>query len=190
MKTIRHARWARATLLAALLPLAACDDPFANQPWDATPATLTLYSVSRDEYVGMPSALDLVTLRAVAVEETGGAESWDFLLAEQDGAVMFVPSIVVPGTTTRSAIGEADESTLAAVTRAPGDSASYTRSPLPISEGAIYVLRSRRTVCGYVRGSHYGKMEVVALDAARGIVEVAVVRNPYCDDRDLVPPED
>jgi hypothetical protein len=33
-------------------------------------------------------------------------------------------------------------------------------------------------------------MQVVALDHALGTVEFAIVRNPYCDNRDLVSPDD
>lgn len=177
-------------LLAAPLLLGACEDPFAAQPWDATPDTLTLYSASRAEYTGLRSALDLWNIATVPIEVQGATGQWDFLLTEEGGQLVLISANVVPNLESRAAIATTDATTLEELTRASGESEDYVRTAVPLRLGAIYVARSRRLSCGFVSGSRYGKMKVTALDAARGIVELAVVRNPYCDDRDLVPPEE
>ena len=186
----RLTRFLALPLLAAPLLLGACDDPFAAQPWDESPDTLTLYSGARSEYTGMRSALDLWNVTTVPIEVQGATGQWDFLLTEEGGRLAFVSASVVPNLDSRAGIATTDATTLEELRRAPGESAAYVQTAVPLVEGAIYVARSRRLSCGFVTGSRYGKFKVTSLDAARGIVEIAVVRNPYCDDRDLFPPED
>jgi len=55
-----------------------------------------------------------------------------------------------------------------------------------------YVIRSRREACGAFGGTgvRYAKMKALALDAMAGSFRFEVVRNPYCNDRRLIPPED
>jgi hypothetical protein len=181
----------RLPLLAAVLALAACDDPFANQPWNAVPDTVSLYSAGRIEYAGMPSALSLAgnSIGIVAIDQTGGAGEWDFLLNEEEGELLLVPSSIVPGLESRAGIVRSDASTLEEVERAP-ESGAFSMEAEALIEGAIYILRSRRSNTCIARGSNYAKIEVVDLDEARGIATIAIVRNPYCDDRDLIPPDD
>jgi hypothetical protein len=76
------------------------------------------------------------------------------------------------------------------VTEAPRDTAAYSQSPVQLRTDVVYVLRSRRAPCGFTSGHRYAKMQPIELDHARGIYRFAVVRNPYCDDRALVPPQD
>jgi hypothetical protein len=177
-------------LLAAPLLLGACDDPFAAEAWDATPDTLTLYSASRAEHTGLNSALDLWNIATVPIEVQGATGQWDFLLTEQAGVLSLVSASVVPNLDSRAGIVATDATTLEELTRATGESSAYVRTPVTLRAGAVYVARSRRLSCGFVSGSRYGKLKVTSLDSERGIVELAVVRNPYCDDRDLIPPDD
>jgi hypothetical protein len=181
-------RWA---LLLAALPLAACGDDFGPQTWDATPDTTLLYSLSRPEYIGRPSAYDFTTLTRVSVEATGSTGNWDAALAEQNNGFVLVPSGNFPGIISRAAIGETTYTTLDQLTRAPGDTADYSRAPVPLREGAVYVVRSRIAPCiGFGSGTYYGKFQVVSMDAATGTIRLAAVRNPYCNNRALVPEED
>lgn len=184
----------RLPLLAAALLTAACDDPFANPAWSDRPDTVIVFSAYRSEYAGMPSAVNLTGnfLSLVAIDDLGAASEWDFMLGEDASGMLWVPSSVVPGQSdSRSSIARVDATNLDEVTRAPepgGD--RYTREPVTLEVGAVYVLRSRRSNTCYVRGSNYAKMKVVGLDAALGTAEIAIVRNPYCDNRDLVPPDE
>jgi len=188
-------RLTRLPLLAVALLTAACDDPFANRAWPDLPDTLMVFSAYRPEYAGKPSAVSLTGsfVALVAIEDFGVTNQWDFMLGEESGNLLWVPSSVVPGREdSRSSIAKMDGVTsLDEVRRAPepgGD--RYTKEPVVLEEGAVYVLRSRRSDVCYSRGSNYAKMQVVALDHALGTVEFAIVRNPYCDNRDLVSPDD
>lgn len=178
-------------ILAVLLAGAACDDGFGPRTWDPTPDTTVLYSVSRPELIGRPSAFDFVQMRRLPVEQLGVTGDWDVVLAEQNGAFVFVPSGNFPGIISRAGVGETNSPSLDALTRAPGDTASYSRQPVTLRTGVIYVVRSRTAGClGFGTGVYYGKFEIVSIDAAAGTVRMAATRNPYCNDRALVPEQD
>lgn len=177
------------------LLLAACDDGLGPLPWAAIPDTLTIFSVSREELLGRPSALDISSqiVRTVVVESAAEAGTWDIALAELDGEFVMLPASVIPGLDQRVGIATMTETTLPDVREAPGDTARYaTRRPVPIEIGTVYVIRSRREACGAFGGTgvRYAKMKALALDAMAGSFRFEVVRNPYCNDRRLIPPED
>jgi hypothetical protein len=73
---------------------------------------------------------------------------------------------------------------------APRDTALYTAGPVPLRTGVVYVVRSRRAQCGFSTGQRYAKMMAAEVDVERGTAQLAIVRNPFCDDRALVPPAD
>jgi hypothetical protein len=77
------------------------------------------------------------------------------------------------------------------VVEAPGDTAAYLREPVAIRDGAIYVVRSRRVGC-FTGGTgvYYAKLQAIAVDPVAGTFEFAVVRNPNCNNRALIPPQD
>jgi len=174
----------------ALASLAACGDNFGPQFWDPTPDSTVIYSLSRPEYLGMPSAYDIVSLRRVVIEVAGETGNWDFALGEDAGSFKLYPSGTFPGITSRAAIATTTAATLEELTRAPGDTAAYSREPVAINVGTVYAVRSRTASCsGFGSGTHYGKFQVLSIDAAAGMVQLAAVRNPYCNNRDLIPPE-
>lgn len=177
-----------------LLPfLAACDDPFGPREWNATPDTAFLYSASRAELIGFVSAFDFTTVpgRPVPLEATGASQNWDVALIDFNGQLALAPSSHFLGQAERSAISEQPNTTLAAITRAPGDSASYSRGPVPLRMGSVYVVRTRSSICesGLGSGIRYAKLQPVVIDQAAGTLRFIYVRNPYCDDRALIPPD-
>lgn len=180
--------------LLRLIPLvalvAACSDPFSERTWDPSPMTLTLYSASRIEYLSLGSAVDLspnpVFVRSV--EAPGATGSWDFVLTEQAGALTLVPAGTFTGLPSRARIGLIEDAEFDDIVRAPRDTLLYTADPVPLRTGVAYVVRSRRGPCGLGTGHRYAKMRADEIDEARGIVQLSIVRNPYCDDRALVPP--
>lgn len=174
------------------LLVSGCGDSFGPQSWDATPDTVTLFSASRAELLGEPAAYDLVQRRAVAIESPTVTGSWDFLLVEDDGTFLMLPAAAVPGLESRAGIAQSTESTLEAVLQAPSDTAAFSLSGVPIVPGRIYVMRSRREVCpgGFGSGVRYGKLHAIAVDPTMGTFRFAVVVNPFCNDRSLIPPED
>ena len=73
----------------------------------------------------------------------------------------------------------------------PPLSAPYSVEPVPLVAGDVYIVRSRRASCGGVSsGYRYAKLRPVEINVAAGTYTFEIVRNPYCDDRSFVPPED
>lgn len=178
--------------LVAVLTLAACDDPFGPQVWDGTPATMTLYSASRAEYVGLVSALDIVSqpVTPVSIEAPGALGNWDLVLLDgPDGLMFSSSSTAFEGAPTGARIAMITNTAFVDVTEAPSDTAAYTFGPVPLRTDAVYVIRSRRSGCGFTSGVRYAKLQPIEIDLARGTFRFAVVRNPYCEIRSLVPPE-
>jgi hypothetical protein len=181
-------------LVAAALTLGACDDALTGpRQWVAITDTVTLYSVARAEYIGRRSAFDFIAGDAVAIEAPGVAGGYDVALSEQAGALVLLPSGVIEARDTRAALALAPAGqTFEASTEAPQDTALYRHaSGSTVAVGQLYFVRSRVSSCsGLVTGSRYGKLQVLAADPARGTATFQFLRNPYCEDRALVPPEE
>lgn len=177
-------------LAGVVLFTAACDDPFAPIDWDPEPIAVDLFSVSRPELLGLPSAYDFVNRRRVRLEEVGEAGQWDITLAEENGAFVFKPSgafeSVPPGPGLHAAEpGLAFED----VTRAPDGLDPYVRTEgVPLQTNRIYVVRTRRTTGFLGACVYYGKFEVMEMDQEEGRVQFRFVANPNCNNRSLVPP--
>lgn len=183
-------RQLRLVAVAAVVVVAACDDPFGPQPWNPTPETLTLFSASRTEYTGLVSALDLASdpVSVVAIEAPGATGQWDVVLVDGPGGLALAPVGLFGGGTSRAAIAVIENRAFIDVEEAPRDEAAYSQEPVALRENVVYVIRSRRSNCGFTTGVRYAKMQPVEIDQVRGIYRFAVVRNPFCDDRALVPP--
>ena len=175
------------------LPLAtACSDPFGPLNWDATPDTATIWSASRAELVGQPSAFDFaVTVLPVFIESESPSASWDVVLIDQNGQLALAPASYFAGQSDRAAIAVRPNTSLDAVTRAPSDSTSYLRTPVPLEAGTVYVIRTRVDVCegGFSTGTRYAKIRPVTIDQQAGVFTFELVRNPYCSKRDFIPPD-
>jgi hypothetical protein len=124
----------------------------------------------------------------VVIEQLTQGSGFDVALTEPGGLFALTPSAVLLGLPTRAGVATTMASTLDAVTSAPSDTAAFvqTRS-VPLQVGTIYVIRSRRVNCILGTGSYYAKMQVVATDSVQGTVRMALVANPNCGDRSLVP---
>ncbi|MCI0435066.1 MAG: hypothetical protein L0271_15710 [Gemmatimonadetes bacterium] len=169
-----------------------CDDGLGLGTWVALPDTSVIYSLSRPELLRQPAAYDFVQLRRITVENPGATGTWDAALAEEGGVFVLVPASNFPLLTgSTAAIGLTTHTTLETLTEAPGDTAAYSRQPVELREGAVYVVRTRRDVCiGFGTGVRYAKFKVIAIDAAMGAVTIAAIRNPFCNDRKLIPPDE
>lgn len=178
----------------AILIVTACDDPFGPVFWDASPDTLLIYSASRPEYIGQVSAVDIATtsapVLALPIESPAVTGNWDFALLDDQGGLALVAAGAFAGLDSRARIAVLPDRTLESVTRAPRDTASFTAEPVPIEAGTVYVIRSRRASCGLSSGYRYAKLRAVAIDEVAGTFRFEVVRNPICDDRSFVPPEE
>lgn len=172
--------------------LGACGDSSGPTFWDATPDTLLMYSASVPEYIGLRSALDVVAspVRAVPIETSGVTGQWDVALVHDGGSLALVAASAFEGLSSRSAIAVLDGAVFADVDRAPSDTAAYTAESVPLRSTAVYIIRSRRGPCGFTNGFRYAKLHPIEIDVTAGTFRFAIVRNPYCDDRSFVPPED
>jgi hypothetical protein len=178
----------------AVVIIAACDDPFGPAMWNATPDTLLMYSASRAEHLGRASALDITSPTGplpLPLEAPGVTGNWDIALTDLDGGLALVPASAFEGLESRARVGVEPDSELADVTQAPRDTASFTVEPLPLREGDVYLIRSRRASCGGgTSGYRYGKLRPVAIDQTAGTLQFEIVVNPFCDNRSFVPPEE
>jgi hypothetical protein len=177
-------------ILFAAFSVAACDDNLGVQNWDATPDTITLFSLSRPDLLGFPSAYDFANRRAVEVETPGATNNWDVALASPAGVFQLVPAAAFQGVDSRARIATIAGQTFETLIEAPRDTVQFTAQPVAIQTGGVYVIRTRRVGCGFSTAVHYAKLKAVTLDDAGGFVQFAVVVNPLCNDRSFVPPED
>lgn len=170
------------------LAVAACDDPFALEPFPNVADTTTLYSVSRTELVGLPSAFDFAQgPRRVVVESATELGIWDVLLAEDGVSFLLVPQGAVLDPLSRAGIAVDSVRAFDEIVSAAADTAAYTRhAAVPLSLGKVYIIRTR------VRGTcvFYAKLEPIAFDADIGSMDFRFVFNPNCANRDLSLQED
>lgn len=184
--------------LKQLLPLvvliaSACDDPFGPSIWDDTPQEILIYSASRAEYIGQVSAVDIANTTAVIalpIEAPGLTGNWDFALTDHEGGLALVSAAAFEGVESRARIGVDSTRAFDDVREAMRDTAQYTVNPVPVELGNVYIVRSRRASCGVSSGYRYAKLQATAINVAAGTLEFEIVRNPYCDNRSFVPPEE
>lgn len=184
-------RLTRIIPLAAVFLFAACDDPFGPQPWNPEPIQVTLYSASRPAYIGLVSAVDLATepVSSVSIEAPGATGQWDLVLVDLPGGLGLAPVAALGNPAAQAGIAVIQNQAFIDVREAPRESEAYSREPVLLRPDVIYVVRSRRAGCGFTTGFRYAKLQPIEIDQERGIFRFAVVRNPYCDDRALVPPQ-
>lgn len=184
-------------LIVPLLPLlAGCDDDFVRE-WSAVPDTVLLYSLSRPEYIGRESAFNFIIgvppfIPEVVVEDLNNTGNWDLALIDQGNDLALVPASAFVGLASRAGIADIGPGVLEDIRTAPGDTAQFKTTAVPIRLGTIYVVRSRRAQCpgGFgASGVFYSKMEALEIDKAAGTLLFRRISNPYCNDRALIPPE-
>lgn len=173
------------------LGLGACDSAIGPGFWVAEPDTLLIYSASVPEYLGFRSAVDLAAdpVRALPIEASGLIGNWDIALTHENGELALVPASAFEGLESRAAIAPMPGADFEDLARAPSDTSAYSSQAVILEPNEVYVVRSRRANCGYTTGYRYAKVKTIDVDAAAGTLRFAVIRNPYCDDRSFVPPE-
>jgi len=171
-------------LLVGLGPLVACD---AFEPtWFAVDDHVALYSLSRADFVGRESAYDFIAQRPVVVEWAKIQDPYDFDVAitEVEGVLHALPAGVFDGFPIQPGIAvDSSGITFEDMDQAPRDG-YVTDAALPLRTDWVYAVQTRRDFRGCTM---YGKFTVTNLDPA-GIVTIRAVRNPLCNDRNLVPP--
>lgn len=177
-------------LLLAPLAAGACDDDLGGPgSWDAEVDTVSVYSLSRGELQGLPAAYSFVEDNLVVVEEAGVGGAWDLGLAEEEGSFVFIAPGAIDGLSPSAGIARLDDATFEELEVAPADTLAYEDvDPVPVDVGVTYVVRSRRDPRVNASCVYHAKLETLATDAERGSVELRFTRNPFCNERALVPP--
>ena len=184
--TILTRALAPAILLVALgapILVTSCDDPF-NFDWVATVDTVTLYSLARPEYLDLPAAYDFGAGGGPRIVEVPAATPlrWDLAFTEEDGEFVALPAGLFQGFDIEPGLQKITGTTFEELAEAPSDG-YVTDQSTALETGALYAVKSRRTVSGC---TYYAKFEVLALNAD-GTVEFESVENPLCNDRELIP---
>lgn len=179
------------------LALAGCDDPLGPQSWNETPIEVRLWSIDRTEHIGLPSAYDFFSVPSsrVVVEDPRSASGWDVVVSDVEGGLAFVPAGAFPDIGTDVGIAVITGVSFDDLLEAPREADAYvTDRAVPLVEGGVYVVRTRRAACatfGFATiAPRYGKVTVTEIDLEEGSVVFKVVRNPNCNDRSFVSPKD
>jgi hypothetical protein len=180
---------------AAILALAltACDDPNAGL-FDPIIGEDTVDLAVPLAAASVPTALDIAfansPIRGRFPELVADAEQWDFAIRREGGELRLVPAGIFGfrnpiGGISRAAVSLPLGVPLADVDRASGNQLD-TILPVALQQGAVYVLRSRRTSAAFGGCENYAKIQPLAVDVAAGLVKLRVVGNARCNDPRLV----
>ena len=175
-------------VLAALAVTACNDDIDLDRGWEADVDTVTLYTVERPEYQGMPAAFDINARHLVRIEEPGATGSWDFALTGGvDGPLALTPLGAFFEVESNAGVATVQNRTFEELEAAPSDDDAFvTDSTVALVDDVIYVIRSRM-----VNGCmNFAKVDPLVIDQTAGSLTFQVTANPTCNDRALVPPED
>ena len=178
-------------ICGAAVSMVACDDPFELDDWTSTTDTIQIFSISRPELIGRPSAYDFVSRVLVRVESPAASGNWDLALRDENGQLALVPASGFQGQVSRAGLAAIpDNTSFEALSEAPPDTASYSTLPRIVQPGQVFAVRTRRAGCGFSTGVRFGKIKIISVDQAAGTVRFASVVNPLCNNRDLIPPGD
>jgi len=179
-------------LLLIAPALAGCDDPFGPSRWNDLPIDVRLWSIDRADLVGLPSAYDFIVMQRVTPEDPNSLMSWDVVLSDVPGGLAFTPAGAFADVGGDVGIAEMPGVSFDELLEAPRDPNAYiTDRPVPLVPGGVYVVRSRRAACGLAGiAPRYAKVSVTTVNVEEGTVVFKAVRNPNCNDRSFVSPED
>lgn len=174
-------------ILVTLAPLSGGCETF-DLNWTPIEDTVSLYSLSRPEFVDLPGAFDFYGRRAVVVEapKLGEAADFDMAISEVNGEFVLLPAALFatfdidPGIAIDSSGTPFDD-----LAEAPREG-YITDEVVPVRTDVVYTVRTRRDRGGC---SRYGKFEILEVDPD-GMVTFRQIRNRLCNDRELIPPDD
>lgn len=146
----------------------------------------------------LPTALDVTADGAGGIfggrfpERVADAEAWDFAVRIRDGQLVLIPargigvesSAQLRASITRALSGE----TFAGLREAPGQSTFVSDSAVVLTEGAVYVARSRDVISRFGSACpQYAKLSPLDVDVETGRATIDIVTNVGCADPRLVP---
>jgi hypothetical protein len=168
--------------------MVACGDDLGLDDWTALPDTVTIFSLSRPDLLDQPSAYDFVNHSVLRVESPTAAGRWDLAVRHENGALALVTAAGFPGQNSRAAIAPITNTSFDELAEAPADTTRYTAGPVAVQPGQVFAVRTRRADCSISLSVRFAKMQVLEVDAAAGSVKFVAITNPFCNDRELIPP--
>jgi hypothetical protein len=171
--------------------MVACDDDLGLDDWAARPDTTTIFSLSRVDLIGRPSAYDFVRHFPLEVESVGAIGNWDVALRHEGSQLALVPAGGFQGQTSRAALALMPGTLFEDLDEAPSDTAAFSSQPVLVQAGQVFALRTRRAPCNSFQvGVRYGKLKIINVDPTAGTLTFVEIVNPICNDRNLVPTAD
>ncbi len=141
--------------------------------------TVTLFALEATP-LERPGAINLVSGETVRTDRT---DDFDISFTLDSTATLW-PTLPV-GFEARSGIQQSSES-FDQIIVAP-DQDYTTEEPVPIAVGDVLVMHSRPTPCFGSTLVIYGKVEVIAIDATAGTLDLKILINLNCGYRNLQP---
>jgi hypothetical protein len=176
-----------APLLLAVAVIACGDNTSSSFPRPSEPVEAGLYDISGGP-IDRASALNVVSgrgngqPRAVRVDVT---DQWDIGFGILEGELVWLPAGFFEGFEPDAGILELPEG-FEQLTEAPSDKELYEKEePVPLKDGGVYVVRSRTDPALSVPCHIFAKLLVSAIQEDPTRVDLQVVWNPNCDDRNL-----
>lgn len=173
--------------MAGSLTASGCGDPFEQLlgPVPMEPTIVELVDF-RAGPLQEAAAFDILTRRAVRVDQTAG---WDFLFfLTEEGVAQLRPFEAVTGELSEAGLQRVD-TTFEGLSLAPEDGYVRTQA-VPVEVGDVLAVVSRRDpTFGGIRCRRYAKIEILTIDVVVGTVTFQHLVNPNCEVRGLVPGE-
>lgn len=175
-------------ILVSAASLTACgDDPFRTD-WVENPDTVELYVLSRPE-PNLLSAFEFYGRIPKRLEAPNTGDRWDLTVDYRDGQFVWLPPGAL-GIESDAGLATLEGHSWLSADEAPADTVAYvTDAAIPISFDPIYVIRTRLHQGTFSLCNYYGKIEVLETDSIIGTVTFQFDVNPFCNNRDLVPPD-
>ncbi|MFV1987156.1 MAG: hypothetical protein ACC682_07730 [Gemmatimonadota bacterium] len=175
---------ALAALVVALgLTVSACNDPFSGFLLDVpdTPSDAMLFDFETGRLQD-PSAFDVVGNTVARPDQT---TQWDFVFRIVNGFGQLLPFSALTDSLHEAGLIKATMS-FEEVLSAP-DEGYEQQSAVAITEGDVFIVRSRRDRTQFLICSQYMKMEILEIDLEAGTLMLRYLRNPNCGDQVLQP---
>ncbi len=180
----------RASVILLASALVSCGGDVTNSfPSPSEPVEATLYDLVAGP-LDRASAYNIVAGRGFGVPiavRVDQSDQWDVAFAVLDGQPVWLPRGYFEGLEPESGVLELARA-FDEVTIAPEDRSLYeTQSPVPITVGNTYIVRSRNDPALSLPCRVFAKIGVEAIQQNPDRIDFIVLWNPNCDDRDLTP---
>jgi hypothetical protein len=181
---VRRFLLAAVALFSMAAATAACDDSLElGEPLLGRDSMLVLAAPGRSATIA--SAIDIARLSTARPELPRDAAAWDYALREVPGGLRLVPNPFV--SSRLLPLITRDERDYEDIERAPTARSAYGDTAITLTQGAVYLIRSRQ----YPSSSgglcyNFAKIQVDSVNVAAGTIRMDITGNLRCADDRLV----